>query len=124
MNHFLKIRMPGVQAYLAGLTFALAASPCSTPVLATLLGYVASTKVTSSLIIQQDHTLVITATQRCSYHRLLPFATLIFVTGETITSTTYKLSTIQKKIVGLGLIGLYLASLNAMLSFRVCEIIV
>lgn len=33
-----------VQAYLAGLTFALAASPCSTPVLATLLGYVASTK--------------------------------------------------------------------------------
>nr|CAB3490872.1 unnamed protein product [Digitaria exilis] len=30
-----------VQAYLAGLTFALAASPCSTPVLATLLGYVA-----------------------------------------------------------------------------------
>ncbi|CAI9756880.1 unnamed protein product [Fraxinus pennsylvanica] len=34
----------GVQAYLAGLTFALAASPCSTPVLATLLGYVASTR--------------------------------------------------------------------------------
>lgn len=34
----------GVQAYLAGLTFALAASPCSTPVLATLLGYVASSK--------------------------------------------------------------------------------
>ncbi|XP_047965795.1 cytochrome c-type biogenesis ccda-like chloroplastic protein [Salvia hispanica] len=33
-----------VQAYLAGLTFALAASPCSTPVLATLLGYVASTR--------------------------------------------------------------------------------
>ncbi|XP_047341484.1 cytochrome c-type biogenesis ccda-like chloroplastic protein 2 [Impatiens glandulifera] len=33
-----------VQAYLAGLAFALAASPCSTPVLATLLGYVASTK--------------------------------------------------------------------------------
>ncbi|KAL8141365.1 hypothetical protein V2J09_007386 [Rumex salicifolius] len=33
-----------VQAYLAGLTFALAASPCSTPVLATLLSYVASTK--------------------------------------------------------------------------------
>ncbi|GKV42520.1 hypothetical protein SLEP1_g49915 [Rubroshorea leprosula] len=33
-----------VQAYLAGLTFALAASPCSTPVLATLLGYVASSK--------------------------------------------------------------------------------
>lgn len=37
--------LSGVQAYLAGLTFALAASPCSTPVLATLLGYVASTKV-------------------------------------------------------------------------------
>ena len=35
----------GVQAYLAGLTFALAASPCSTPVLATLLGYVATSKV-------------------------------------------------------------------------------
>ena len=33
---------PPVQAYLAGLAFALAASPCSTPVLATLLGYVAS----------------------------------------------------------------------------------
>ncbi|KAH9605080.1 hypothetical protein KSS87_008607 [Heliosperma pusillum] len=36
--------VPCVQAYLAGLTFALAASPCSTPVLATLLGYAASTK--------------------------------------------------------------------------------
>lgn len=35
----------GVQAYLAGLAFALAASPCSTPVLATLLGYVAASKV-------------------------------------------------------------------------------
>lgn len=33
-----------VQAYLAGLTFALAASPCSTPVLATLLGYVAASR--------------------------------------------------------------------------------
>ncbi|KAM1256572.1 hypothetical protein PS2_030475 [Malus domestica] len=33
-----------VQAYLDGLTFALAASPCSTPVLATLLGYVATSK--------------------------------------------------------------------------------
>ncbi|XP_040384978.1 cytochrome c-type biogenesis ccda-like chloroplastic protein 1 isoform X1 [Oryza brachyantha] len=33
-----------VQAYLAGLTFALAASPCSTPVLATLLGYVATSR--------------------------------------------------------------------------------
>lgn len=33
-----------IQAYLAGLTFALAASPCSTPVLATLLGYVAASK--------------------------------------------------------------------------------
>lgn len=31
-----------VQAYLAGLTFALAASPCSTPVLASILAYVAS----------------------------------------------------------------------------------
>lgn len=38
----------GVQAYLAGLTFALAASPCSTPVLATLLGYVATSKVLSN----------------------------------------------------------------------------
>jgi len=37
-------RLPqAAKAYLAGLTFALAASPCSTPVLATLLGYVAST---------------------------------------------------------------------------------
>ncbi|KAG0468276.1 hypothetical protein HPP92_017604 [Vanilla planifolia] len=34
----------GVQAYLAGLTFALAASPCSTPVLASLLGYVAASR--------------------------------------------------------------------------------
>ncbi|RLM70332.1 cytochrome c-type biogenesis ccda-like chloroplastic protein 1 [Panicum miliaceum] len=34
-----------VQAYLAGLTFALAASPCSTPVLATLLGYFATSRV-------------------------------------------------------------------------------
>ncbi|XP_062077933.1 cytochrome c-type biogenesis ccda-like chloroplastic protein [Humulus lupulus] len=33
-----------VQAYLAGLTFALAASPCSTPVLASLLAYVATSK--------------------------------------------------------------------------------
>ncbi|KAK6785500.1 hypothetical protein RDI58_018955 [Solanum bulbocastanum] len=33
-----------IQAYLAGLTFALAASPCSTPVLATLLGYVATSR--------------------------------------------------------------------------------
>ncbi|GMH25515.1 hypothetical protein Nepgr_027358 [Nepenthes gracilis] len=43
-----------VQAYLAGLTFALAASPCSTPVLATLLGYVATTKdpiIGSSLLL-------------------------------------------------------------------------
>ena len=40
----------GVQAYLAGLTFALAASPCSTPVLATLLGYVAASKVHSCFL--------------------------------------------------------------------------
>ncbi|KAH1247542.1 Cytochrome c-type biogenesis ccda-like chloroplastic protein 2 [Glycine max] len=39
-----QILLIGVQAYLAGLTFALAASPCSTPVLATLLGYVAASK--------------------------------------------------------------------------------
>ena len=32
------------QAYLVGLTFALAASPCSTPILATLLAYVASSQ--------------------------------------------------------------------------------
>ncbi len=32
-----------LQAYLAGLTFALAASPCSTPILATLLAYVSTT---------------------------------------------------------------------------------
>ncbi len=35
---------PAAQAYLAGATFALAASPCSTPVLATLLAYVSATK--------------------------------------------------------------------------------
>lgn len=35
---------PAAQAYLAGLTFALAASPCSTPVLATLLAYVSTSK--------------------------------------------------------------------------------
>ncbi len=33
-----------MQAYLAGLTFALVASPCSTPILATLLAFVSSTK--------------------------------------------------------------------------------
>ncbi len=32
----------GVQAYLVGLTFGLVASPCSTPVLATLLGWVST----------------------------------------------------------------------------------
>eukprot|EP00252_Welwitschia_mirabilis_P006211 TRINITY_DN17010_c0_g1_i1.p1 TRINITY_DN17010_c0_g1~~TRINITY_DN17010_c0_g1_i1.p1 ORF type:complete len:365 (+),score=67.81 TRINITY_DN17010_c0_g1_i1:131-1225(+) len=43
-----------IQAYLAGLTFALAASPCSTPVLATLLAYVATSKdpfIGSSLLL-------------------------------------------------------------------------
>lgn len=47
----------GVQAYLAGLTFALAASPCSTPVLATLLGYVAASRVNNvlSLSLTQSH---------------------------------------------------------------------
>lgn len=44
----------GVQAYLAGLTFALAASPCSTPVLATLLAYVATSKVLSTFINSQS----------------------------------------------------------------------
>lgn len=44
-----QILLIGVQAYLAGLTFALAASPCSTPVLATLLGYVAASKVLCNL---------------------------------------------------------------------------
>ncbi|MBD2094396.1 cytochrome c biogenesis protein CcdA [Trichocoleus sp. FACHB-591] len=34
---------PGVRAYLLGLTFGLVASPCSTPVLATLLGWVSTT---------------------------------------------------------------------------------
>ena len=33
-----------LQAYLVGLTFALAASPCSTPVLATLLAYVSTSQ--------------------------------------------------------------------------------
>ena len=35
---------PTAQAYLAGATFALAASPCSTPILATLLAYVSTTR--------------------------------------------------------------------------------
>lgn len=35
---------PSGQAYLAGLTFALAASPCSTPILATLLAYVTTSQ--------------------------------------------------------------------------------
>jgi cytochrome c-type biogenesis protein len=34
----------GLRAYLLGLTFGLVASPCSTPVLATLLAWVASTQ--------------------------------------------------------------------------------
>lgn len=34
----------GVRAYLIGLTFGLVASPCSTPVLATLLAWISSTK--------------------------------------------------------------------------------
>ncbi len=35
---------PGVRSYLIGLTFGLVASPCSTPVLATLLTWIANTK--------------------------------------------------------------------------------
>lgn len=35
---------PGIRSYLLGLTFGLVASPCSTPVLATLLAWVASTE--------------------------------------------------------------------------------
>ncbi|NEO86634.1 MAG: cytochrome c biogenesis protein CcdA [Spirulina sp. SIO3F2] len=35
---------PGVRSYLLGLTFGLVASPCSTPVLATLLAWVGSTQ--------------------------------------------------------------------------------
>jgi cytochrome c-type biogenesis protein len=35
---------PGLRAYLIGLTFGLVASPCSTPVLATLLGWVAASE--------------------------------------------------------------------------------
>jgi cytochrome c-type biogenesis protein len=34
----------GVKAYLIGLTFGVVASPCSTPVLATLLAWISSTK--------------------------------------------------------------------------------
>lgn len=45
VEHCRPFDLSGVQAYLAGLTFALAASPCSTPVLATLLGYVAASRV-------------------------------------------------------------------------------
>jgi len=40
-QHFDHNRL-SLQAYAAGLTFALAASPCSTPVLATLLAYVST----------------------------------------------------------------------------------
>ncbi|KAL7176310.1 hypothetical protein ACSBR2_029787 [Camellia fascicularis] len=39
----------GMQAYLVGLTFALVASRCSTPVLATLLGYIAASKIITSV---------------------------------------------------------------------------
>ncbi|MEY3825790.1 MAG: hypothetical protein RLZZ148_602, partial [Cyanobacteriota bacterium] len=35
---------PGLRSYLLGLTFGLVASPCSTPVLATLLAWVAGTQ--------------------------------------------------------------------------------
>jgi cytochrome c-type biogenesis protein len=35
---------PGVRSYSIGLTFGLVASPCSTPVLASLLGWVANTQ--------------------------------------------------------------------------------
>ncbi|CAL5404094.1 unnamed protein product [Camellia sinensis] len=47
----------GVQAYLAGLTFALAISPCSTAVLATLLGYVAASKISGGW----RHTMALTS---------------------------------------------------------------
>jgi len=40
----LNAKLPvGLKSYVAGLTFALIASPCSTPVLATLLAYVSTT---------------------------------------------------------------------------------
>ncbi|KAK9121773.1 hypothetical protein Syun_019390 [Stephania yunnanensis] len=43
--HIAAANLPScVQAYLAGLTFALAASPCSTHVLASILGYVAASR--------------------------------------------------------------------------------
>ena len=35
---------PGLRAYLVGLSFGLVASPCSTPVLATLLGWISTTQ--------------------------------------------------------------------------------
>jgi cytochrome c-type biogenesis protein len=35
---------PGVRSYLIGLTFGLVASPCSTPVLATLLAWISTTQ--------------------------------------------------------------------------------
>ncbi len=35
---------PGLRSYLMGLTFGLVASPCSTPVLASLLGWIANTQ--------------------------------------------------------------------------------
>lgn len=43
LQHAMMILVP-MQAYLVGLTFALAASPCSTPVLATLLAYAGSSQ--------------------------------------------------------------------------------
>ncbi len=44
MSMMLTISFMHLQAYLAGLTFALAASPCSTPILATLLAYVSTSQ--------------------------------------------------------------------------------
>lgn len=44
LRHGVKAARSSMQAYAAGLTFALAASPCSTPVLATLLAYVSTTQ--------------------------------------------------------------------------------
>lgn len=44
LTHAPLLLHPCAQAYLAGLAFALLASPCSTPVLATLLAWVSATR--------------------------------------------------------------------------------
>ncbi|CAN6812988.1 unnamed protein product [Brassica oleracea] len=69
-----------VQAYLAGLTIALAASPCSTPVLATLLGYVATSRVGGSLLLTYTTGYVAPLIPAASFARVLQviMCTIVF----------------------------------------------